>query len=364
MTKLHELAHLGQAIWFDYIQRSIISSGELKKLVDQGVRGVTSNPSIFEKAMAGSTDYDQDMIPLIESGKSAEEIYETLAMDDIRNAADVLRPLYEETKGLDGYISLEVSPTLAHDTEGTLADARRFFTALNRPNIFIKVPATPAGVSAIEILIGEGININVTLIFSLAQYEDVMEAYLAGLEHLAEQGGDLSRVSSVASLFISRVDVAIDPQLEKLGNRELQGKIAVANAKVGYARFRKVFSGDRWEKLQNQGARVQRPLWASTGTKNPAYSDTLYIDSLIGSDTVNTAPPATIQAFLDHGHVAVTVDENLNEAYDQLRQLEECGIDLDVVMQMLMDQGVDKFAQAFESLLSSIEEKRQRLITS
>ncbi len=362
MTKLHELATLGQAIWFDYIQRSILTSGELQNLVDQGVRGVTSNPSIFEKAIAHSTDYDDDIRSLVKTGKSVEEIYETLAMDDIRHAADILRPLYDETSGLDGYVSLEVSPSLADDTEGTIADARRLRTALNRPNIFIKVPATAAGIPAIETLISEGISINVTLIFSLEYYEAVMEAYLVGLEKLAVRGGDVGRVASVASLFVSRVDVAVDPKLDQLKAQELLGKIAIANAKVIYARFRKVFSGERWEKLVSQGARVQRPLWASTGTKNPAYPDTMYVDGLIGSDTVNTAPPSTIEAFLDHGHVALTIETGVDEAYRQLAHLEALGIDLDAITQKLLDEGVSKFAKAFESLLASIADKRQRLL--
>lgn len=362
MTKLHELAELGQAVWFDYIQRSILTSGELKQLVNQGVRGVTSNPSIFEKAIAGSTDYDDDMVALIESGKSVVDIYETLAIDDIRHAADILRPLYDETKGLDGYVSLEVSPELAHDVEGTIADARRLRAAVNRPNIFIKVPATPAGIPAITALIGEGISINVTLIFGLSQYESVMEAYLKGLETLIANGGDVKKVTSVASLFVSRVDVALDPQLEKLGAHDLCGTIALANAKMCYARFLEVFSGDRWERLSALGARVQRPLWASTGTKNPAYADTLYVDNLIGPNTVNTAPPDTIQAFLDHGTVDVTVGKDLDEAHANLAQLKALGLDLDAVTDKLLDEGVEKFAVAYESLLKSIAQKRDKLL--
>jgi len=364
MTKLHELAHLGQAIWFDYIRRSFLASGELQNLVDRGVRGVTSNPSIFEKAIAGSADYDEDLRTLVEAGRSVEEIYETLALDDIRRAADILRPLYDETDGADGYVSLEVSPTLAHDTDGTIADARRLFAALGRPNVMIKVPATPAGVPVIEKLIGEGININVTLIFSLAQYEAVAEAYVAGLEKLAASGGDIGRVASVASFFVSRVDVAVDRILEQIGERQLLGKIAIANAKVAYARFGELFAGKRWGKLAAQGARVQRPLWASTGTKNPAYPDTLYMDSLIGRDTVNTVPPVTLQAFLDHGRVAATIETGVDEARDQLARLAELGIDLDTVTQELQDEGVAKFAKSFESLMRSIAEKQQRLLAN
>jgi len=277
MTKMHKLAEMGQAVWFDYIRRSFITSGELQTLIDDGLRGVTSNPSIFEKAIAGSTDYDEDLHRLVDEGQSVDEIYEALALDDIRRAADLLRPVYDRTGGADGYVSLEVSPTLAHDTEGTIAEARRLFTALGRPNVMIKVPATPAGIPAIETLIGEGININVTLMFSLAHYDAVAEAYISGLEKLDASGGDVSRVASVASFFVSRVDTAVDRALEAIGGTgqrqglPLRGKIAVANAKVAYARFRETFSGPRWEKLAAQGAQVQRPLWASTSTKNSLY---------------------------------------------------------------------------------------------
>ena len=362
MTKIHELADLGQAVWFDYIRRSFTDSGKLQALVNQGVRGVTSNPSIFEKAIAGSDDYDEALAALVAAGKTVDEIYEALAMDDIRSATEVLRPVYDATGGLDGYVSLEISPTLADDTQATIADARRLFAALDRPNVLIKVPATPAGVPAIETLIGDGINVNVTLIFSLAQYEAVAEAYIAGLEKLAVAGGDVSMVASVASFFISRVDAAVDKALDADGETELQGAIAVANAKVAYARFGEIFSGPRWEKLAARGARVQRPLWASTSTKNPTYPDTLYVDGLIGPDTVNTVPPATLDAFLDHGHIAVTVDADVDVARVQLARLAELGIDLDAITQQLLDDGVAKFAQAFEQLMASIAGKREKLL--
>ncbi|MFQ5594304.1 MAG: bifunctional transaldolase/phosoglucose isomerase [Anaerolineae bacterium] len=387
MTKLHELANLGQAIWFDYIRRSFITSGELQRLIDDGLRGITSNPSIFEKAIAGSADYDEDLHRLVDEGKSVDEIYEALALDDISRAADLLRPVYDQTDGADGYVSLEVSPTLAHDTEGTIAEARRLFAALGRPNIMIKVPATPAGIPAIETLIGEGINVNVTLIFSLAHYDAVAEAYLAGLEKLAAAssrgpargaGGDLSRVASVASFFVSRVDTAVDRKLEELSHntqypipntqypisniQSLKGKIAVANAKMAYARFRQVFSGARWKQLASQGARVQRPLWASTSTKNPLYPDTLYVDALIGPDTVNTVPPATLNAFFDHGIVASTLESDLEEARAQLAQLAELGISLDAITEQLQDDGVASFAKSFKALMASIAEKRERLL--
>jgi len=369
MTKLHQLAKLGQAIWFDYIRRSFITSGDLQALIDEGLRGVTSNPSIFEKAIAGSTDYDDALYRLVEEGKTVEEIYEALTLEDIQRAADLLRPVYDETDGADGYVSLEVSPNLAYDTEGTIAEARRLFAALARPNVMIKVPATPDGIPAIETLIGDGINVNVTLIFSLAHYEAVAKAYMAGLEKLAANGGDLSKVASVASFFISRVDAAVDRQLDELTRQSsipniqsLQGKIAIANAKAAYARFRQVFSGPRWERLAARGARVQRPLWASTGTKNPLYPDTLYVDGLIGPDTVSTVPPATLNAFRDHGTVALTLEAGLDEARAQLAHLAEVGVHLDAVTQQLQDEGVAKFAKSFEALMDSIAEKREQLL--
>ena len=369
MTKLHQLADLGQAIWFDYIRRSFITSGDLQALIDEGLRGVTSNPTIFEKAIAGSTDYDDALHRLVEEGKTVEEIYEELALDDIRQAADLLHPVYDETDGADGYVSLEVSPNLAYDTEGTIAEARRLFAALGRPNVMIKVPATPDGIPAIETLIGDGINVNVTLIFSLAHYEAVAEAYIAGLEKLVAKGGDVSKVASVASFFVSRVDAAVDRQLDELIRQSptsniqyLQGKIAIANAKAAYARFRQIFSGPRWERLAAKGARVQRPLWASTSTKNPTYPDTLYVDGLIGPNTVNTVPPATLNAFRDHGTIAPTLEADMDEARAQLARLAEVGVDLDAVTQQLQDEGVSKFAKSFEALMASIAEKREQLL--
>ena len=362
MTKLHELAELGQSIWLDYISRSLIASGELQKLVDQGLRGVTSNPSIFEKAIAGSADYDEDLTRLVRDGKSVAEIYEDLAMADIRSAADILRPVYEKSGGADGYVSLEVNPALAHDTGATIAEARRLFASLERPNVLIKVPATPAGIPAIETLIAEAINVNVTLIFSLEQYEAVATAYIAGLEKLALAGGDVGRVASVASFFISRVDTAVDKALEEIGNTEIQGKIAIDNARIAYSRFREIFSSERWKKLATATARVQRPLWASTSSKNPAYPDTLYVDNLIGPDTVNTLPPATLDDFLDHGKVAATVETDVDGARMRIAELAELGIDLDAITNKVLDEGVAAFAKSFEGLIASIAEKRRRLL--
>ncbi len=360
--RLYQLHDLGQSIWFDYIRRAFINSGELQSLVDQGVRGVTSNPSIFEKAIAGSADYDAALRPLVDAGKSVAAIYEALALADIQAAADILRPVFDESDGRDGFVSLEVSPTLAHDTPNTIAEARRLHAALDRPNVMIKVPATAEGIPAITALITDGISVNVTLIFSTAQYEPVAAAYLAGLEQLAAQGGDLSRVASVASFFVSRVDTAVDAALEKIGEQALQGKIAVANAKAAYARFGSLFSGARWERLAALGAQVQRPLWASTGTKSPLYPDTLYVDALIGPDTVNTVPPATLNAILDHGTVASTLAQNVDTAHRQLARLAELGVDLDAITGKLQEDGVAAFANSFETLMASVAAKRAKLL--
>lgn len=361
MTKLHELAQLGQAIWLDYIRRSHTRSGALKDLVAQGVRGMTSNPAIFEKAIAQSSDYDEALQTLVAEGQSSGEIYEALALEDIGEAADVLRDVYDTTNGADGYVSIEVNPHLAHDTEGTIAEARRLFTALARPNILVKVPATPAGIPAIEALIAAGININVTLIFSVTQYEAVTEAFISGLEKRLAAGNDISGIASVASFFVSRVDTAVDAKLDEVGNTDLKGKIAIANAKLAYTRFRKIFSGERWDKLAAAGARVQRPLWASTGTKNPDYSDTLYVDTLIGPDTVNTMPPATLDAFLDHGTVAATLSDGIDQARADVARLAELGVDLDAVTQNLLEAGVEKFVNPFDSLLGTIAKKQEAL---
>ena len=359
--KLQELARLGQAAWLDYIRRALIDSGELRALVEEGLRGVTSNPTIFEKAIAGSADYDRDLARLAAEGKTAKEMYEALVLEDIARAADLLHPVYDESRRLDGYVSLEVSPELARDTAATVAEGRRLFRTLDRPNVMIKVPATAEGIPAIRALISEGINVNVTLIFSLAQYEAAAGAYLEGLEALAAGGADPSRVASVASFFVSRIDAALDGQLAELGAPELQGTIAVANAKAAYARFGELFAGARWERLAQQGARPQRVLWASTGTKNPLYSDTLYVDELIGPNTVNTMPPATLDAFRDHGEPADVLETGLEEARSRLARLGELGVDLQALAGRLQDEGVASFAASFKGLMESIEEKRRRL---
>lgn len=361
MTKIHELAELGQAIWLDYIRRTFITSGELQALIDKGVRGVTSNPAIFEKAIANSDDYDEQMQQLVNVGTSVEGIYEALVVEDISMATDLFRPVYDQTNGEDGYVSLEVSPRLAYDTQGTVDEARRYFSDLNRPNLMIKVPATREGIPAVEQLISEGINVNITLMFSMGHYEAVANAYINGLEKLAANGGDVSQVGSVASFFVSRVDVKLDALLEDTDSSDLQGKIAVANSKLVYQRFVEIFSGERWDNLAAQGARVQRPLWASTSTKNPELPDTLYVDTLIGPDTVNTLPPATLDAFLDHGTAAVTVGDNLAETRAQVDRLVLAGIDLDVATEELQQEGVDKFIAPFDSLLETIAAKRDRI---
>jgi transaldolase len=368
MSKLAELEKLGQSVWFDFIRRSLITSGELKELIDTGVRGITSNPAIFEKAIAGSNDYDEDIKRLGKTDKSVDEIYEALAFEDIGRAADLLRRIYDTSGGLDGYVSLEVNPHLADETDKTIQEAIRLFETLNRPNVMIKVPATAAGLPAITQLIGAGVNVNVTLIFGLENYKAVADAYISGLEKLADRGPTVTaghpvnKVASVASFFVSRVDSAIDKELEKRNQTELLGKSAIANSKLAYAEFKQIFSGSRWQSLRDKGARVQRVLWASTSAKNPNYVDTLYVDQLIGPDTVNTIPPATLASFMDHGQVAETLTKDWEEAREQIAKLTELGIDLQAVTQQLQDDGVVAFAKPFDALLQSIAEKRNRLL--
>lgn len=368
-NSLQELQGLGQSVWFDNIRRGFINSGELERLIDLGVSGLTSNPSIFEKAITGSADYDEALLGLALNGNDAVEIFERLAMEDIQAAADLLRPVYERTAGGDGFASIEVSPHLANDTDGTVSEARRLHAALERPNVMIKVPATPAGIPAIRALIGEGINVNVTLIFSLDAYAQVREAYIGGLEDLAQAGGDPAGVASVASFFVSRVDGMIDGQLEgRIGEgaselEALMGKAAVANAKIAYRDFKQTFASDRFAALQGRGGRVQRPLWASTSTKNPEYSDVLYVDSLIGPDTVNTLPDVTLTAFLEHGNpVGGTIERDLDDAVRTIEALEDAGISMRRVTDALLADGVKAFADSFDALIANIEDKRARLI--
>ncbi len=366
----------GQSVWQDYIRRKQTLSGELeKRIAEDGLRGQTSNPTYFEKAIVGSNDYDGALEALVQQGKDVDSIYEALAVEDIQAATDLFRPVYDSLQGADGFVSLEVSPELAHDTQATIEQARHLFAAVDRPNVMIKVPGTPAGIPAVEQLISEGININVTLLFSQEAYEQAANAYIAGLERYADGNGDLSRLSSVASFFLSRVDTMVDRKLEtliretddsaaKAGMELLLGKTAVAQAKVAYARFKSLFGSPRFQALREKGARVQRPLWASTGAKNPNYSDVMYIEPLIGPDTVNTMPPAVMDAFRDHGLVASTLEKGLEEAQATLAALAEFGIDMDEVTDQLLDDGVRLFADSFRELMGRISGQRTAILAT
>ena len=354
MNPIQKINALGQSIWYDNVSKSLIASGELQRLIDSGVTGVTSNPTIFEKAIAGTTDYDAEIGVMAASGATANEIYESLATTDIAHGADVLRPVYDRTDGADGFISFEVSPLLAHDSTGSIAEGRRLFARLGKPNVMIKIPATPEGVPAIRALIGAGINVNVTLIFDVEQYGAVAEAYLCGLEDLAASNGNLHSVASVASFFVSRVDGAVDA----VATPALQGKAAVANARLAYVRFQEIFSGPRWQALAAMGAHVQRPLWASTGTKNAKYSDVLYVDNLIGANTVNTVPPATLKAILDHSVAKLTISDGVGQAILEMGKLADENIIMHNVAEKLQVDGVASFAKSFDSLMASIETKR------
>ena len=367
---IEELRKLGQSVWFDQIGRGLIKSGELQRLVELGVSGLTSNPTIFEKALTGSADYDDALIALAREGKNAAEIFEAVATEDIRDAADLLRPVYDQTGGADGFASYEVSPHLAHDTEGTIAEAKRLFAVLDRPNVMIKVPATPEGIPAVRQLIGDGINVNTTLIFSLEAYDKVREAYIGGLEELAKSGGDVSKPTAVASFFVSRVDSAVDSQIEQKtddGNvdlQELSSKAAIANAKIAFRDFKQAFNDNRFMSLRQSGAKVQRPLWASTSTKNPDLSDVLYVEALMGHDTVNTMPQTTLTAFLEHGNVAETLEQDLQDAELTIESLESAGISMRQVTSKLLADGVKSFADSYDALLENIDEKKARLLAA
>jgi transaldolase/glucose-6-phosphate isomerase len=368
MNRLKQLETCGQSPWLDYLKRSLIEKGELRTLIERdGLKGITSNPSIFEKAIGESDEY-RDSLKRFQAraDHSVSEIYEHLAIEDIRAAADVLRPVYDETHGRDGYISLECSPYLANDTDATIAEALRLWQAVDRPNLMVKVPATPAGLPAIRHLTGRGLNINITLLFSVAVYEQVVEAYIAGLEDLKKAGGGLSKIASVASFFVSRIDTAVDKRLDKLSDKavaeRLRGKVAIANAKIAYTRYQSLFAGSRWEGLAAAGARTQRLLWASTSTKNPAYKDTMYVEALIGRDTINTIPPATMDAFRDHGQVhANAIEEDVAGARAALSDLERCGISLTDVTQELIAEGVQQFSDSFDKLFAAIARQRRKL---
>jgi transaldolase/glucose-6-phosphate isomerase len=373
MNPLVEVEKVGQSIWYDNIRRALIDNGEIAaKIANDDLRGITSNPTIFEKAITGSTDYNNAMRTLIADGRSVTEIYESLAVEDIQRTADLFLPVYEKTKKLDGYVSLEVSPLLAHDTAETIAEAKRLWATLGRLNVMIKIPATPAGLPAITECIASGINVNVTMIFSVENYQQVAEAYIAGLERRAAAGHPIDHVASVASVFVSRIDSAVDNQLEfrirrsedeakKAEHSALLGKTAIANTKMQYQKFKEIFGSERFAKLKAAGAKPQRPLWASTGTKNPTYSDVLYVEELIAPDTVNTVPPATYTAFRDHGKVAVKIETGLDEAAKTLKKLAATGIDISSVCRQLQDEGVKSFADSFHSLMQSITSKQATL---
>lgn len=365
MNPLVELHAYGQSFWYDNIRRKFLHDGTLKNMIDRdGLRGMTSNPSIFEQAIGKSDDYDEQIRQLVQQGVDDNTIYETLVLADIQAACDLFAHLYQESKGGDGFVSLEVSPYLAHDTAGTLAEARRLREAVNRPNVMIKVPATPEGIPAIEQLIGEGININITLMFSMAHYEAVAEAYMKGVRALLARGGDVRRIASVASFFVSRVDTWVDKKLAEMNDaaaNALLGKTAIANCKVVYQRYQELFYGDGFADLLEKGAPTQRLLWASTSTKNPNYPDTIYVDNLIGPETVNTMPQATVDAFRDHGHLEMTLTDNIVDAWMALDNLAELGIDLDAVTEQLQVDGVAAFAKSFTSLMETIAAKRERL---
>jgi transaldolase len=376
ITADNPILHLkdyGQSVWMDNLSRDLLQSGELAQLIEsRDVHGITSNPAIFEKAIAGNAIYDADIEAGIRAGKSVEEIYESLVFEDIRNACDVLMPIYQESGGVDGYVSLEVPPKLAHDTDGTLREARRYYNAIQRPNLMIKIPGTPEGLPAVEAAISEGINVNVTLLFSVQSYIDTAWAYIRGLEARAAKGQDVRNLASVASFFLSRIDSKVDDRLDALAaeaddsdrTAQLQaakGKVAIANAKLAYQEYKQIIAGDRWQALAAKGARVQRLLWASTSTKNPAYSDVMYVDELIGPDTVNTLPPNTIEACADHCDVASRIETDVESAQQLIATLPDLGLDLDQVMAELLDEGIDKFIQPFDKLMDALVTKVKQL---
>ncbi len=370
---LLQLKTLGQSVWYDNIDRAQLASGQFKRMLDEdGVVGVTANPTIFQKSISQGRAYDEQMTRLIKDGKDLNDIYESLIISDIQTVADLLRPIYDRTGGLDGYVSLEVSPELAHDTDKTIDEVRRFWGMVKRPNLMIKIPATQEGIPAIQMALTEGININITLIFALDNYRQVAEAYLNALEERNAEGKDISHMASVASFFVSRVDTLVDKLLEDKAKatsdsamqqqlKALEGKAAIANARIVYEDFKRIFHSPRFETLRHSGAHVQRPLWASTSTKNPAYRDVLYAEELIGPDTVDTMPLETIENFRDHGRVASTIEKDLPQAHAELDALEQLGIYYHVVTQQLQDEGVQKFADSFHELFRGIAEKQKAI---
>jgi transaldolase len=363
MTPLHQLSELGQSVWIDYLSRKFIHDGDLAGLARDGVRGVTSNPTIFQGAIAEGDAYDEQIKELSATESDPKEIFIALARDDIRDACDVLRPLFDS--GKDGWVSLEVDPNLAHDTQATIDEAKRLHALVDRPNVFIKIPATREGLSAIEETIAAGIPVNVTLIFSLERHREVAEAYVRGVKRLVESGGDPSKVASVASFFVSRVDTEADKRLDAIGGYdELKGKLAIANAKLAYVTYDEVFSGPEWDALVAKGATAQRCLWASTSTKNPDYRDVLYVEELIGPETVNTMPRETVEAFNDHGRAERTLDRDIEGARRVFELFAEAGVDYDDVVQTIEREGVEKFAKSFRELFADLESKRDALVTA
>ncbi len=372
---LLEIKQFGQSIWMDNLSRDLVKSGELKDMVEnKGICGITSNPAIFEKAIAGNVIYDADIEAGIKAKLPTYKIYESLVFDDIRNACDILRPVYDSSDKLDGYVSIEVPPTIAHDTEATIKEAKRYYQELGRENVMIKIPGTSSGLPAVEAVIAEGINVNVTLLFSVESYIETFWAYIRGLEKRAAAGKDISSIASVASFFLSRIDSNIDSKIDsKLKGVDdanlkekltaVKGKVAIANAKVAYQEYKKIIQSDRWKALSAKGAKVQRLLWASTSTKDPSYSDVMYVDELVGPDTVNTLPPNTIEACADHCDVDNRVETKVDEAYQLIESLKDpdINIDIDKVMEELLVDGIDKFVKPFESLMNSLEEKVSNL---
>jgi transaldolase len=365
-SRLHQLSELGQSVWIDYLSRRLVKEGELERLMrEDAVVGVTSNPTIFQKAIAEGDAYNAQMREVLSEEDDAKEVFLRLAVTDVQDACDLLRSVWDEGQGQDGYVSIEVDPNFAFDTDATIAEAQRLHELVDRPNCFVKIPGTKDGLPAIEEMIARGRNINVTLIFSLQRYAEVVEAYLRGLERLVESGGDPSKVASVASFFVSRVDTEADRRLDEVGAPDdLKGKLAVANAKLAYERYKELFSGSRWEPLAEKGATKQRCLWASTSTKNPAYRDVLYVEELIGPETVNTMPEETIKAFQDHGEVALTLERDLDEAKRVFERIAEVGVDYDDVVVTLEQEGVQKFSDSFAELLDGVRAKRGELVSA
>jgi transaldolase len=364
-TPLQQLSEHGQSVWIDFLSRPFVRDGELEELARQGIDGVTSNPTIFQAAIAEGDAYDEQLREVLKDERDPKEVFLALAAEDIRAACDILRPEWDKAgeNARDGWVSFEVDPRLAHDTEGTIEEAKRLHELVDRPNLFIKIPATREGLTAIEETIAAGIPVNVTLIFSLQRHREVAEAYVRGVERLAEAGGDLSRMASVASFFVSRVDTEADRRLDEIGGHdELKGKLAIANAKLAYETYKEVFAGKRWEALKAKGASAQRCLWASTSTKNPEYRDVIYVEELIGPDTVNTMPRETVEAFLDHGQVEDTLERDVDEARRVMQAFADAGIEYDDVVETLEREGVEKFAKSFDQLFADVESKRDEMV--